>query len=74
MQTESEASQQMVIDTDRWLLSEQERQQLRLANARLVAEKNQLLEYIKFGRDAMKSAVGNLVVWDAKVKRLFDKL
>lgn len=70
---ESEASPQMVIDTGKWLQSEQERQQLRLANARLVEEKNQLLEYIKFGRDAMKSAFGNLVAWDAKVKHLFDK-
>ena len=36
---ESEASPEMMIDTDKWLLSEQERQQLRLANARLVEER-----------------------------------
>lgn len=70
---ESEADT-MMITTDRWKMTQEQLVQLRAANARLVAEKNFLLDLLRFGRDAAKSAVGNLVAFDAKVKKLFDNM
>lgn len=64
----------MMISTDKWRMNQQELASLRAANARLVTEKSVLLECIKFGRDAAKSAVGNLIAFDAKVKHLFDNV
>ena len=70
---ESEADT-MLITTDRWKMSQQELASLRAANARLVMQNSKLTEYVNFGRDAMKSAMGNLVAWDTKVKQYIENM
>ena len=65
---ESEASPQMVIDTDQWLLSEQERQQLRLANARLVAEKNAFYDMLNRWQSILGAARGNISKAEKEVR------
>lgn len=57
---ESEANPQMVIDTDKWLLSQEERQQLRRANARLVSEKNQLIKHVNAFKRMVFTALGEM--------------
>ena len=64
---ESEADT-MMITTDRWKLSEEERRQLRLANARLVAEKNAFYAMLDRWQGVLGAARGNISKAEKEVR------
>ena len=64
---ESEADS-MMISTDKWLLSEQERASLRAANARLVVEKNALYAMAERWQSILGAARGNISKAEKEVR------
>lgn len=63
---ESEAD--MMISTDKYLLSEQERAALKAANARLVQEKNALAGMLNRWQGVIGAARGNIVKAEKEIQ------
>lgn len=70
---ESEA-ETMLVDTGKWRMTLDENASLRAANARLKQEKDYYRELLSFARATTKSAIGNLIAFDAKVKHIFENV
>lgn len=60
MQTTESEAQTMVVDTDKYYLTMEQIRQLRLANARLVAEKGQLIFALNRWQGVAQAALGNV--------------
>jgi hypothetical protein len=71
MESEADA---MMISTDKWHLSEQERQSLRAANARLVMEKGDLMNRLNRWQGIIGAVRGNVAKAEKEIQEYIKNM